>query len=81
MRKCFSMVDNPVYNKYSLNKELQPIIHQELKIIQRINSKYPYTLRSKPSDRNTYQQELQRAELDTKQLHAKLRIVEADSIH
>ena len=75
------MIDNPVYNKYSLNKELQPIIHRELKIIQRINSKYPYTLRYKPSDRNAYQQELQRAELDTKQLHGKLRIVAVDSFY
>lgn len=72
--------DQSVYNKYSLHKGLQPIIHQELKIIHSINAKYPYTLRYKASDRNTYQRALQKAKLDTKQLHGKLKVVAVDSI-
>ena len=76
-------IDNAgVYNKYSLDKQLQPIISQELKVVNSINAKYVYTIHKhyEKKDLAAYHEALSRASKYTNHLSGNKRVVALRSI-
>lgn len=60
--------DHFIYNKYSLDKQLQPIIYQERKVVGSINTKYPFTTNYQAADLKAYRNDLTKAGEEANQL-------------
>ncbi|GEP23569.1 hypothetical protein [Lentilactobacillus diolivorans] len=74
-------IDNAgVYNKYSLDKQLQPIIEQEQKVVNSINSKYPYTTHYNKADLMDYRNDLAKANKEASGLSGNKRAIALSSV-
>lgn len=74
-------IDNAgVYNKYSLDKKLQPIIQQEQKVVNGIAHNYPKTVDYKSRDLKQYQSDLNKASKESASLRGHQKLVALNSI-